>query len=56
MAEIRANVTLTELPHFRRLVAFLEDAERLADARVDLELQDLVKRAREDLLGMPYES
>jgi hypothetical protein len=47
--EINVTVTMTDLGTFRRLVSFLEDVENLADDRIDVELQDMVRTTREDL-------
>lgn len=47
--EVTVEVSLTEMPHFQRLVQFLEQADRLAQDRDDDELQDLVDATRDDL-------
>lgn len=52
MAHATINFSVTEMPHFRRLVNFMVDVEQLADERCDLELHDLVEEARDDLLQM----
>lgn len=42
--------SLTQTRHFRRLVDFLSDVERIADERCDLELREAVEACRDDLL------
>lgn len=49
-SHLHVEITATEMPHFRRLVEFVEQVEQLADERCDLELQDLVEAVRDDLL------
>lgn len=43
------TVTFTELPHFHRLVAFLEEADELGEVNADEELREAVARCRADL-------
>lgn len=50
MAKHRIEVSATELPHFRRLVRFLEDVSEHADDRCDVVLQRMVREVRIDLL------
>ncbi len=54
MAQEVTTVTfsMTEVPHFTRLVAFLEDAGDLAHVNADEELEALVDRCRTDLLAL----
>ena len=47
---ITMKFTMTEVPHFRRLVDFLAEVERHADEECDVALKDLVEECREDLL------
>lgn len=49
---IEFNVSLTELPQFRRLVAFLREIADLADERPDPELSACVDRVHDDLRAM----
>lgn len=44
------EISMTELPAFRRLVTFLEEAEAHADEQCDIALKELVDDCREDLL------
>jgi muramoyltetrapeptide carboxypeptidase LdcA involved in peptidoglycan recycling len=46
------KISLTEMPHFRRLVMFLEDVESHAAEHCDLELKQLVEDTRSDLLAV----
>jgi len=52
MASVDLNVSLTELGPYRRLVDFLEEAELLAEETGDVELDELVRNCRVDLLEL----
>jgi hypothetical protein len=52
MRTTRVEVSLTAMPHFRRLVTFLEDVETHAGEHCDLELKRLVDDTRSDLLAI----
>jgi hypothetical protein len=52
MKEARIRISTTEMPHFRRLVAFVEEVDRHAGEECDLALQDLVRTVRVDLLHL----
>jgi len=52
MVSRRIEISLTEMPHFRRLIEFMESVERYARLYADDELEEIVESARDDLLGM----
>ncbi|HEY3491566.1 MAG TPA: hypothetical protein VGK43_01355 [Solirubrobacterales bacterium] len=47
----RVEITITELPQFRRLVRFFQDIESLGWINGDDEIQALVNECQEDLLA-----
>ena len=48
----KLTISLTETPHFRRLVDFLEDVDSYARIVADEDLAEIVTEARSDLLGL----
>lgn len=55
MADLHTEVSMTEVAHFARLVALLNEVERLAQERNDTELKALVDACREDLRALTAE-
>ena len=51
-SELVVEVSCTELPHFRRLVAFMEAVDAFASEECDLALKDLVEDCRGDLMHL----
>jgi hypothetical protein len=49
------RLSVTEMPHFRRLVEFVEEVERHADEECDLALKEIVRLLRSDLLHLMVE-
>jgi hypothetical protein len=49
-SEHRIQVSATEIPAYRRLVAFVSEVSVHAEAVEDAELQDIVRTLRIDLL------
>jgi hypothetical protein len=52
VAGFHGFVSMTEMPHFRRLVRFVEDVDTYARAELDMGLQAIVDELREDLRNM----
>jgi hypothetical protein len=52
MARARVRISVTEMPHFRRLVDFVADVDRHADDQCDVALQEIVREVRIDLLRL----
>lgn len=52
MASAEINLSLTEMPQFRRLVDFARAVENHADAECDIALQELVRELHDDLREM----
>lgn len=50
MPQSHVTISMTEIPHFARLVRFLTDVDDYAHREVDLELKDLVEDCRAELL------
>lgn len=50
------KISMTEMPHFRRLVQFLEDVHDYAHREVDLDVKDLVEGCLDDLLRIKDET
>jgi len=50
---VKYELSVTELPHFERLVEFLADVDDHAHREVDLDLKGLVESCRDDLLTLP---
>lgn len=44
------TISVTELPHFERIIQFICDVDDYAHREVDLELQGIVEDCRSDLL------
>lgn len=50
--EMRIDISMTEVPQYRRLIEFLADVSLHADTAGDPELDALVDGVREDLMRM----
>lgn len=55
MARHKIKLSVTEMPHFRRLIEFVADVERHADEQHDLALGEVVRSLRIDLLCLMLE-
>jgi hypothetical protein len=55
MARHTIKLSVTEMPHFRRLIEFVADVERHADEQCDLALGETVRSLRIDLLQLMVE-
>lgn len=50
MPTAHLEVSVTQVPAFRRLVAFVEDVDSYAASECDLTLREMVETLRRDLL------
>lgn len=48
----RLHLSLTETPHYRRLVEFIGDVAEYANRTGDTELAEIVERLRADLMAL----